>query len=140
MKKSELSTAQISQIEMIYSLMKKAGWNGRISNDLFFNKEFYFPHEAVFDYHNRESNLVFMFSSSKAKVDITISDKFGYLNFVVSVDGCFEKLYEILTKFQNALSCTNYMDFIREVILNFPDKTFIYENDELKILKLNKNG
>ncbi|WP_445633913.1 hypothetical protein NSTC745_05650 [Nostoc sp. DSM 114161] len=129
-----MTPEQIDKIVLIGKKLLSAGWASRKTNDLF-RKGLWLPQEAIFDYTNSSTHIIILYCAEKEKVDLILEDDTGRLNFVVCVENLLENLLSYIVLNQEEISTLNYREFITYIVKTYPQKTFLFKDNQMYRLK-----
>lgn len=137
MQKSEMSSKQLFQRNLIVESLSSNGWKGRQTNQIFDNN--YWVHtEAIFDYKNTTGELTFQFYAEKEKITLSILEEGGRLDFLIKrFDTSLKLLIDQIVSLQETLKLKSFKkDMIS--ILNLDIDLYILD-DEDNLLKVSKS-
>ncbi|KAB8139980.1 hypothetical protein F8S13_25870 [Chloroflexia bacterium SDU3-3] len=129
MRKDEMTAEQLRQVALAGEVLGAAGWVGRETNELF-ERGYWMPDEAVYDYANPQAELVFLYSAQARWADIIVAGAYDRLNFVVGTAD-LAPLLAVLVAHQRTLSLLHYEACMREVMRLYPTTTYLYQENEL---------
>lgn len=133
MKKSDMSSEQLAQLEIVNSSLKSTGWIGRTTNELL-AKGMWMPQEAVYDYTNGKIHLMFMYGAERQAIDFIIVDSMTEaskrINLVIEFADKLAELLNLIDSFKDKITFDTYKGYFEQILQLLPGKVFLFQNDQ----------
>ena len=139
MRKSEMTEQQIHERFALIKTLTSAGWDDPSVGN-WFEKDLWAEPEATMEYVNKNMYLQVEYYAEQHSIHLHI-DAFAESGILVKIvfNEKLPDLLDMIVSFQDQIELTNYQEYIRKIVENFPNTYALVGDEGDDTVKLDAN-